>query len=723
MPGDPGHSWIPRLNLLDRRAEAAMAERVQNSHELGGAELAAAVAKLRPLAERAAAAAVDESPVDLDYRDGARTLAAVVALALRWKAEIGGIDHDIGWLHVVGLQLRLGSGACRTAGLSSGVEKLEYEVPFADLAAGFGSAAAALILVATAGFYTVRLADERDRAQLAAAEAQEVTEFLEGLFEVSDPSESMGRTITAAELLESGRERLEYDLEDQPRVQAALLATIGRVYRNLSLWDEARGPLSRALDIRSAELGPDHPDIAESLRDLADLDARTDRHAQADSLYRLAVDMGLRLEGADSERHALDIAGLGAVALEAGRLTEADSLLRRALAMLEATHGGDHEDVARTLHTLAAVGYYERDFQAAEPIFRESYEMFARLHPQGHPDVVRGYDDWGNALSASGRAEEAEGVAREVIEMWERLHGPNHPDVALAFHSLGATLQFQGRYDEAIALYEEGLVRLEASVGLDNARAAAIYGNMARTWRFMGRLDEAEEAMLTSIEIDERVYGPDNERLIVPLSMLGNLRADQGRYDEAIAIYERGQRLTAALGEYDRVNFENRALTYQQMGDTARMMEMYEASVEEVKRVVPDMPLEHVISMISLGQAQARLDRWDAAATTFGEVYRIRRAELPENSWFVWNALSLYGYAMLGTDDWRGAEPLLLEAYEGLLASDRAAQAGRDRPTHARDRPTPHLVLRDGGKRGRTGAVAGALGRARRGPRLRHEPR
>ncbi|MBT8403962.1 MAG: tetratricopeptide repeat protein, partial [Gemmatimonadetes bacterium] len=538
-----------------------------------------------------------------------------------------------------------------------------------------GTAGAALLVIATAGVYTARLAEERDRAQLAAAEAQEVTEFLEELFEVSDPSESLGRTITAAEVLESGRERLEFELEDQPRVQAALLATIGRVYRNLSLWDEARGPLTRALEIRTAELGPDHPDIAESLRDLADLESRTDGHARADTLYRRALEMGLRLEGADSERHALDVAGLGAVALEAGRLDEADSLLRRALDMQRATHDGDHEDIARTLHTLAAVGYYERDFQAAEPLFRESYEMFSRLHPEGHPAVVRGYDDWGNALASMGEAEEGERVAREVIEMWEELHGPNHPDVALAFHSLGATLQYQGRYDEAIPVYEEGLARLEASVGLDNARAAAIYGNMARTYRLMGRLDDAEAAMLTSIAIDERVFGPDSERLLVPLSMLGNLRADQGRYEEAIAVYERGQRLTEALGEYDRVNYENRALTYRDMGDTTRMMEMYEASVEAVQRIVPDQPLEHVVPMITLGQAQANLGQWDDAAATLGDVYRIRRAELPEDSWFVWNALSLSGWAVLGTDGWRDAEALLLEAYEGLIASDRSAQA------------------------------------------------
>lgn len=81
----------------------------KNFHDLGGHELVAELAKLRPLVERAAAA-VGESPPDLDHHDGAWTLADVVDLALRWEAEIGGIEHEIGWLYVADLLLRLGSG-------------------------------------------------------------------------------------------------------------------------------------------------------------------------------------------------------------------------------------------------------------------------------------------------------------------------------------------------------------------------------------------------------------------------------------------------------------------------------------------------------------------------------------------------------------------------------------------------------------------------------------
>ena len=49
-----------------------------------------------------------------------------------------------------------------------------------------------------------------------------------GLFELSDPSESLGNTVTAREILDAGAERIETELADQPVVQAPAHAYHGR---------------------------------------------------------------------------------------------------------------------------------------------------------------------------------------------------------------------------------------------------------------------------------------------------------------------------------------------------------------------------------------------------------------------------------------------------------------------------------------------------------------
>ncbi len=86
----------------------------------------------------------------------------------------------------------------------------------------FGVAAATLLVVLLAVFSVVmaiqarRIAQERDRANREAATATQVSEFLMGLFNVSDPSEARGNTLTAREILAKGSREVEDSLRNQP---------------------------------------------------------------------------------------------------------------------------------------------------------------------------------------------------------------------------------------------------------------------------------------------------------------------------------------------------------------------------------------------------------------------------------------------------------------------------------------------------------------------------
>src|SRR6185503_15407127 len=102
-----------------------------------------------------------------------------------------------------------------------------------------------------------RIARERDRANQEAATARQVSDFLVGLFNVSDPNEARGNSLTAREILDRGSGQIESGLRDQPRVQARLQATIGRVYGNLGMYAEAQPLLERALQTQTRAASPD----------------------------------------------------------------------------------------------------------------------------------------------------------------------------------------------------------------------------------------------------------------------------------------------------------------------------------------------------------------------------------------------------------------------------------------------------------------------------------
>ena len=64
-----------------------------------------------------------------------------------------------------------------------------------------------LLVAVLTTVYFIQLKDERDKAKLEAQKAEQVSQFLESIFKVADPSESRGDTITAKELLDRGAKK------------------------------------------------------------------------------------------------------------------------------------------------------------------------------------------------------------------------------------------------------------------------------------------------------------------------------------------------------------------------------------------------------------------------------------------------------------------------------------------------------------------------------------
>ena len=74
----------------------------------------------------------------------------------------------------------------------------------AAVAVGSGFALTVVALAVILAIQAGRIAWERDRATQEAETAQQVSDFLVGLFRVADPSEARGNSITAREILDKG---------------------------------------------------------------------------------------------------------------------------------------------------------------------------------------------------------------------------------------------------------------------------------------------------------------------------------------------------------------------------------------------------------------------------------------------------------------------------------------------------------------------------------------
>src|SRR4029078_2576243 len=90
---------------------------------------------------------------------------------------------------------------------------------------------------------------ERDVARQKTITAKRTTEFVKGLFQVSDPSEAKGQSITALEVLDRGARQIEGELNNEPDVKAEIVRTLSEVYMGLGSYRRAYGLIRRSLSL------------------------------------------------------------------------------------------------------------------------------------------------------------------------------------------------------------------------------------------------------------------------------------------------------------------------------------------------------------------------------------------------------------------------------------------------------------------------------------------
>ncbi|MDZ7921178.1 hypothetical protein [Rhodoferax sp.] len=145
----------------------------------------------------------------------------------------------------------------------------------------------AIALATTAVIARNEAERQRVRAEAEAETARQTTSFLVSLFEVSDPGQARGETITAREILTAGAQRIDTELAAQPEIQARLMDAIGSVFSSLGLYKDARTMLEKALakSTRSLPLHVPQQEIVQTTLHLAHVGTVSAELEAAESLY------------------------------------------------------------------------------------------------------------------------------------------------------------------------------------------------------------------------------------------------------------------------------------------------------------------------------------------------------------------------------------------------------------------------------------------------------
>ena len=274
---------------------------------------------------------------------------------------------------------------------------------------------------------------------------------------------------------------LEHDLEAGEALAADAQAALDRLggaplleadfylhFGSLALargQNEAAGEYhGRALDIREAQLGKDHPEVAISLTNISN---------------------ALRAQG---------------------DLSKSEQMARQALAIFEAQLGPDHPYTAAS-HNNIGNSLIEQgrhiawdDEPRAQPYFEQAEDHYrkavairqANFKTANHPSVALNLHNLGEAQRFQGHHEDARATLTRALEIKRNHLDADHPSIALTATALGRVLVALGELDEALKLLEPAAANREDGKGSSDAHGETFF---AYAMALAQNPDQSEQAL------------------------------------------------------------------------------------------------------------------------------------------------------------------------------------------------------------------------------------
>ena len=394
--------------------------------------------------------------------------------------------------------------------------KLETAVGVAIIVAvPAGAAAQAAVLIAIAGGAGAALWQARkaraqaNEAQRQAKRAQAVQGFLLDIFRANSDKQAdpvKARGATARELLDLGAQRLETALHDEPEARAEVMQTLGEMYYQLQLDEEAAAIETRRIALLKQLHGANDTRVAEALMGFA---ASLHATSRRDEILPVLDEARRILDANGDQRSRLRGELLTRLAQRHQNVSfeKMQAYADEAVAVLRA-HAVPNEDRLSTALHLAARARVQRGAPAeGERLYRESIVEVNKETPVAHLNVVQGLVALGECLALQHKVDAAAQSYRDAADTGRTYLGESDPGTIVAQSRLAALLHATGRREEGRRLHRDALRRVLEVKGSDDTLFTPIVRmDFGRSLFADGRLHEALELIVATNESNRRHY-------------------------------------------------------------------------------------------------------------------------------------------------------------------------------------------------------------------------
>lgn len=392
---------------------------------------------------------------------------------------------------------------------------------------------AALLLIGSGVFYTIRLSEERNLAQSEAKRANQIADLLSDVFMAADPNIGGADTITAIQLLNQGYENLEKNLGDEPELYASMISRLAPIFLNLGDYEKGEELSKKALEINLSL-----PDISP--------ETLSDNETQMAGMYYVKGVYDSSLLYAEKAINRLKEAGamesifmsnalveLGNVLYDFGEFDRADSVYQAAYEISKREFESPHVELAFELHMLGANAREKGDYEKAENYLLQSLEMKKELFDEPHLEIAYTYNHLGSLYQSMGQDSIALGYIEKSLDQRQSILGEFHVETMASMANYARTLVRLGLPLDAIPIYHKTLIITDSLVGKSHFYFWALTGSLGTAQFEAGLYEQAAANFQLAYDHYLELLPEGDPRQASPLNGLGKIKMQEKNYQLA----------------------------------------------------------------------------------------------------------------------------------------------------------------------------------------------
>jgi|AntRauTorcE11897_2_1112592.scaffolds.fasta_scaffold00097_42 serine/threonine-protein kinase len=503
-----------------------------------------------------------------------------------------------------------------------------------------------LLVVGLTGFYTWRIAQERNVAQIEAERAKQIKEFTFQIFGSINPDFSgrLPKDITATELLKSGTKTIHQELQNQPAIYVELMTSVGNSLQSFDEHESAISALEKALQ-KSREIPNNSLQTANVLMSLANINNTIENPAKAKELVQESINTVQIETPAAFQQLAYSHSKLGfSFALE-GDYTAAKKNYIKADSLY--FKSGSQKSLSRydNLRSLAEIQIRLEDYENAEKNILNTLNFYKSYYDTLNPDIARTQSMLGNFYSRIGQYDKANKYLNDALENNYKLWDEENSNTASIYGMLALNYLEIRDLNKAIDAIQKNVALVKKIRGKESYRYSISLNNLALIQSTRKEFKQAKINYNEALNIKKRLLPSNHPSLAIAYYNFGSFLDQQKEHREAITYFEKAIAIDKeALGiESVGVAIDNNRLASSLVAikEYSRADSLFANAQSILQRELPKNHKRIAENLVGQGKLFIALNQFESAKQNFEQAIAAYRSNFDETDTRIIEADSL----------------------------------------------------------------------------------